>query len=136
MPTLPPMKNALTFAVMGLGGLGFVLGLVAFTDLQFGDAEWVFAGAVLSRIAGYGATTAQMYLSGGVVILPTMWNVIASSALSLLTMIGVLSLQAFGDGVQFSGPAWGLIGSVDGAVQSIGSAAIQFYTQGKETPKE
>ena len=132
---LPPMKNALAFAGMGMSGLVFILLLLAFTDLQFGDAEWVFTGSVLTQIAAYGTQCAQLYLLGGNVRLPTMWNVIASSALSLLTMATVLYLQAFHE-VNFSGPAWGLIGSINAAVQSVGTTAIQFYTQGPIAPKE
>ena len=132
---LPPMKNALTFISMGVAGLAFVLLLVTFTDLEFQDAEWVFAGGVLTQLVAYGTQCAQQYLSGRETSLPTMWNVIASSGLQLFVLMGVLSLQAFFH-VQFDGPAWGLIGSVNAAVQSVGTTAIQFYTQGPPAPKE
>ena len=129
------MKNALGFIGMGVGGLAFVLLLVTFADLQFGDAEWVFAGGVLTQVVGYGTQCAQQYLSGRNVQLPTMSNVFVCSGLSLFVLMGVLSLQAF-FGVRFDGPAWGLIGSINAAIQGVGSTAIQFYTQGPAAPKE
>ena len=135
LPQLPFMKNALGFLGIGFAGLVWTLLLVVYGDLSMGEAEWAFASGTVSRMIGQASAVAQMYLAGGIVRLPWMWNALITNALSLVILGGVLSLQASGK-ADFTGPAWGLILAVEGGVSSVGGTAIQFYLQGPTSRKE
>lgn len=124
---LPPMTNVLIFAATGLVGLAGALYLLSVKTVDAGEAEWGLVGTVLGNIIGYAVQAVQYYLQGGGrVKLPTMWNIIGTSWMTLAGVGFVLSLQVYGD-VNFSAPAWGLIGTVLGGLNNIGGTAIQFY---------